>query len=54
MSLAIKKLMETLHKALKVRPQVGDFPYISEVLRQSGVNISDKRRTCDDAKNSCC
>jgi uncharacterized protein YbcV (DUF1398 family) len=37
MSKAIENLMEAQKVAMKIRPKVGGFPYLAEVLRQSGV-----------------
>jgi uncharacterized protein YbcV (DUF1398 family) len=37
MSKAIDNLMEALKRAEKVRPRVGGFPYLAEVMRQAGV-----------------
>jgi uncharacterized protein YbcV (DUF1398 family) len=37
MSKAIENLMQAQKTAMKIRPKVGGFPYLAEVLRQSGV-----------------
>ena len=37
MSKAIDNLMEALKRAEKIRPRVGGFPYLAEVIRQAGV-----------------
>lgn len=37
MSKAIDNLMEALKRAEKIRPRVGGFPYLAEVMRQAGV-----------------
>ncbi len=37
MSKAIQNLMEALKRAEKIRPRVGGFPYLAEVMRQAGV-----------------
>lgn len=37
MSKAIENLMEALKRAEKIRPRVGGFPYLAEVMRQAGV-----------------
>ncbi|HZU32695.1 MAG TPA: DUF1398 family protein [Candidatus Angelobacter sp.] len=37
MSKAIDNLMEALTRAEKIRPHVGGFPYLAEVMRQAGV-----------------
>ena len=37
MSKAIDTLMEAMQKAGRIRPRVGGFPYLAEVLRQAGV-----------------
>ena len=37
MSKAIDNLMEALKRAEKIRPRVGGFPYLAEVLKQAGV-----------------
>lgn len=37
MSKAIENLIEAQKRAMKIRPKVGGFPYLVEVLRQSGV-----------------
>jgi len=37
MSKAIENLMDAQKLAMKIRPQVGGFPYLAEVLRQRGV-----------------
>lgn len=37
MSKAIGSLMEAQKLAMKIRPEVGGFPYLAEVLRQAGV-----------------
>ena len=37
MSKAIDRLTEAMKRAEKIRPRVGGFPYLAEVLRQSGV-----------------
>jgi len=37
MSTAIENLMEAQRTAMQNRPKVGGFPYLAEVLRQSGV-----------------
>lgn len=37
MSKAIDKLMEAMKRAEAIRPRVGGFPYLAEVLRQAGV-----------------
>lgn len=37
MSKAIENLMEAQKYAMKIRPKVGGFPYLAEVLRVSGV-----------------
>ncbi|HEU5339883.1 DUF1398 domain-containing protein [Edaphobacter sp.] len=37
MSKAIENLMEALERAEKIRPRVGGFPYLAEVMRQTGV-----------------
>jgi len=37
MSVAIKKLEAAFEKAMAIRPKVGGFPYLAEVLRRAGV-----------------
>ncbi len=37
MSVAVENLKAALQKAAAVRPKVGGFPYLAEVLRQAGV-----------------
>ena len=37
MSKAIDNLMEALRRAETIRPRVGGFPYLAEVMRQAGV-----------------
>jgi uncharacterized protein YbcV (DUF1398 family) len=37
MSKAIANLTEAMKRAEKIRPRVGGFPYLAEVLRQAGV-----------------
>lgn len=37
MSKAIEKLMNAQKIAMQTRPKIGGFPYLAEVLRQSGV-----------------
>lgn len=37
MSKAIENLMEALNRAEKIRPRVGGFPYLAEVMRLAGV-----------------
>lgn len=37
MSKAIDNLREAMERAEKIRPRVGGFPYLAEVLRQAGV-----------------
>ncbi len=37
MSDSIERLLEAQSVAMRIRPQVGGFPYLAEVLRQSGV-----------------
>lgn len=37
MSQAIANLMEAQKIAMKIKPKVGGFPYLAEVLRQAGV-----------------
>ena len=37
MSKAIEKLQQAMQHAETVRPKVGGFPYLAEVLRQAGV-----------------
>ena len=37
MSRAIENLMEAQQLAMKIRPKIGGFPYLAEVLRLSGV-----------------
>ena len=37
MSKATEKLLAAQQLALKVRPKVGGFPYLAEILRQAGV-----------------
>lgn len=37
MSKAIESLMEAMQRGKKIRPRVGGFPYLAEVLRQAGV-----------------
>lgn len=37
MSRAIENLTEAMTKAQAIRPRVGGFPYLAEVLRQAGV-----------------
>lgn len=37
MSKAIDNLMEAMKRAEKIRPRVGGFPFLAEVLRQAGV-----------------
>jgi uncharacterized protein YbcV (DUF1398 family) len=37
MSKAIENLMEAQKLAMSIRPKVGGFPYLAEVLRQAGV-----------------
>jgi len=37
MSKAIDRLTEAMKRAEKIRPRVGGFPYLAEVLRQAGV-----------------
>jgi uncharacterized protein YbcV (DUF1398 family) len=38
MNKAIKNLVEAQKFALSIRPKIGGFPYLAEVLRLSGVN----------------
>jgi uncharacterized protein YbcV (DUF1398 family) len=40
MSQIIEKLMEAQKYALSIRPQVGGFPVLAEVLRQAGVKMN--------------
>lgn len=37
MSKAIENLQQAQKKAMAIRPRVGGFPYLAEVLRQAGV-----------------
>lgn len=37
MSLALEKLKKAQERALRIRPRVGGFPVLAEVLRQAGV-----------------
>src|SRR5580692_798314 len=37
MSRAIDNLTRAMEKAIAIRPKVGGFPYLAEVLRQAGV-----------------
>jgi len=37
MSKAVDNLIEALQRAGKIRPRVGGFPYLAEVMRQAGV-----------------
>jgi uncharacterized protein YbcV (DUF1398 family) len=37
MSKAIEKLQAAQQRAVAIRPKVGGFPYLAEVLRQAGV-----------------
>lgn len=37
MSKAIENLMEALKRAERIRPRVGGFPYLAEVMKQAGV-----------------
>jgi uncharacterized protein YbcV (DUF1398 family) len=37
MSKAVEKLEAAQRKAMAIRPKVGGFPYLAEVLRQAGV-----------------
>lgn len=37
MSKAVDNLMQALKRAEKIRPRVGGFPYLAEVMRQAGV-----------------
>lgn len=37
MSRAIEKLEAAQKRAMAIRPKVGGFPYLAEVLRQAGV-----------------
>lgn len=37
MSKAIDNLTEAMNRAEKIRPRVGGFPFLAEVLRQAGV-----------------
>ena len=37
MSSAIEKLQAAQKRAMAIRPKVGGFPYLAEVLRQAGV-----------------
>jgi uncharacterized protein YbcV (DUF1398 family) len=37
MSKAVENLIEAQKLAIKIRPKVGGFPYLAEVLRHSGV-----------------
>ena len=37
MSKAIDNLMEALRRAETIRPRVGGFPYLAEVMREAGV-----------------
>ena len=37
MSKAIDNLMEAMRRAETIRPRVGGFPYLAEVMRQAGV-----------------
>jgi len=37
MSKAVEKLMEAQKFAMSIRPKVGGFPYLAEVLRSAGV-----------------
>ena len=38
MSRAIENLQAALQKAISMRPRVGGFPYLAEVLRRSGIS----------------
>ncbi len=40
MSNILNKLIEAQKKAMSVRPQVGGFPVLAEVLRQAGVKMN--------------
>lgn len=40
MSRLVEKLLETQKYAMSIRPQVGGFPILAEVLRQAGVKIN--------------
>jgi uncharacterized protein YbcV (DUF1398 family) len=40
MSHLINKLIEAQKYAMSIRPQVGGFPFIAEVLRQAGVTVN--------------
>lgn len=40
MSKAVEKLQAAQQRAMAIRPKVGGFPYLAEVLRQAGVNRS--------------
>jgi len=37
MNKAIKNLVEAQHYAMSIRPKVGGFPYLAEVLRKAGI-----------------
>jgi len=37
MSKAVEKVQAALQRAMAIRPKVGGFPYLAEVLRQAGV-----------------
>ena len=37
MTKAVEKLMSAQQHAMKIRPKVGGFPYLAEVLRSAGV-----------------
>jgi len=38
MSQAVENLMKAQQLAMSIRPKVGGFPYLAEVLRRAGVN----------------
>ncbi|MGB9069290.1 MAG: DUF1398 family protein [Candidatus Acidiferrales bacterium] len=40
MSKAVEKLQAAQQRAMAIRPKVGGFPYLAEVLRQAGVKRS--------------
>lgn len=38
MSKAVENLLKAQQFAMSIRPKVGSFPYLAEVLRKAGIN----------------
>lgn len=41
MSTTIRIIEQALQKGMKVRPQIGGFPYLAEALREAGVLLNE-------------